>query len=343
VADVAGEQDEGEHSQSQDGVGGDLFEDVPRENPHFSDYNTNVKPLFVGAVCFAAAVLCFAASQSGSNSAGPNSAEPDTAKLERFMRRYYAWPTDTMIVTFSPFKAAVMPGFFETTVNAVPKSGRGERVSSDILVSGDGRFLLENPPVRVGTDPFREIREQIDLRNQPAFGSAVPRVTIVEFGDLQCSYCKQVVGVLRTDIPRDFGREVRVVFKNYPLPAEMHPWAWDAAAAGRCIYKQKNEAFWEFHDWAYEQQGKIGPPEQFRKAAAAFVVAKKLDSSKYAACLADPDTKADIERSSQEGRALHVTGTPAFFINGRKVEGSQSYGAMKAYIVSELEFLNGKP
>jgi protein-disulfide isomerase len=40
---------------------------------------------------------------------------------------------------------------------------------------------------------------------------------------------------------------------------------------------------------------------------------------------------------------LHVTGTPAFFINGRKVEGSQSYGAMKAYIVSELEFLNGKP
>jgi protein-disulfide isomerase len=292
----------------------------------------NVRTLFVGAVCFAAGVLCFAAYQSG----------PDTAKLERFMRRYYAWPTETMNVSLSAFKPATMPGFFEGTVVAFPKTGKGERVSQSILVSGDGRFLLENPPIRMEGDPFRDVRDQIDLRNQPAFGSAVPRVTIVEYGDLQCSYCKSVVSVLRGDIPKNYGREVRVIFKDYPLPAEMHPWAWDAAAAGRCMYKQKNETFWEYHDWAYEQQGKIGPPDQFRKAAAAFAASKKIDLPKYTACLADPDTKAEIVRSSEEGRALGVTGTPSFFINGRHVEGSQSYTAMRQFIVSELEFLNTK-
>ena len=323
-------------------MGRDFFEDVPRKNAHFSDYNTNVKSFLVGAVCFAAGLLCFAVYRDSRGMQSAAQSQPDPAKLERFLRRYYAWPAESMAVALTPFKAAGMPGFFETTVSAGPKSGRGERVSQAVLVSGDGRYMLENAPLRVDADPFREIREQIALRHQPAFGSAVPLVTIVEFGDLQCSYCKSVVGVLRTDIPRDYGREVRVVFKDYPLPAEMHPWAWDAAAAGRCIFKQKNETFWEYHDWAYDQQGKIGPPEQFRKAAAAFALAKKLDPTKYAACLADPDTKAEIVRSMEEARVLKVSGTPAFFINGRKVEGSQSYGAMRQYIVSELEFLNAK-
>ncbi len=191
-----------------------------------------------------------------------------------------------------------------------------------------------------GSDPFRENREQIDLRNQPAFGSAVPRVTIVEFGDLQCSYCKAVVSVLRQDIPRDYSRDVRIVFKDYPL-WEIHPWAWDAAAAGRCIYKQKAEAFWPYHDWAYDQQGRL-TPEQFKKAAIAFAQTLKLDTTKITACMADPDTRAEIERELQEGKAVKVTGTPSFFINGRHVEGSQSYSQMKQYINAELEYLNAK-
>lgn len=300
-----------------------------------------MKSLWIGVVCFAAGALSLAAFREVRTPAVVRAdSQPDTSKLERFMRRYYAWPTESIVMSLSPFKPSTMPGFFEATVVAFPKKGAGDRINQDIYVSGDGRFMLENAPLRLDADPFRETREQIDLRNHPGFGSVVPRVTIVEFGDLQCSYCKAVVNVLRTDIPRDYGREVRVIFKDYPL-FEIHPWAWDAAASGRCVFKQKPEAFWEYHDWAYEQQGKLNP-EQFKRAAASFVAGKHLDTAKYTACLADPDTRAEIERSLQEGRALKVTGTPAFFINGRKVEGSMAYSTMRQYIQSELEYLGGK-
>jgi protein-disulfide isomerase len=299
-----------------------------------------VKSILACSACFAAGVLCMAAFRGPINMKVSADGQPDPATLERFLRRYYAWPTEMLSLKVSPFKAATMPGLLSATVQAVPKAGKGEVETIDFQISTDGRFLLEKPPIRVEPDPFREVREQIDLRNQPAFGSAVPRVTIVEYGDLQCSYCKAVVTVVRQEIPREFGREVRIVFKDYPL-WEMHPWAWDAAAAGRCIYEQNADAFWPYHDWAYEQQGRFNP-DQFKKAAAAFAQGQKIDSAKYNACLVNPDTRAQIDRELQEGKAVGVTGTPSFYINGRHVEGSQSFSEMKRYITSELEYLNAK-
>ncbi len=297
----------------------------------------SVKPILTGAICFAAGILCFAAFRDLRDSRALAEGQPDPAKFERFLRRYYAWPAATVEVKVGPFKAGPMAGFVESKVTAGAKNSKAEPLSRDFLISNDGRFMLENAPLRIDGDPFQETREQIDIRNQPTFGSALPRVTIVEYGDLQCSYCKTVVSVLRNDIPRDYGREVRIIFKDFPL-YEIHPWAWDAAAAGRCIYKQKAETFWEYHDWAYDQQGRMNQ-EQFKKAAIAFAGTRKLDIGKMVSCMADPSTRAEVERSLQEGRALHVTGTPVFFINGRFVEGSQSYGAMRQYIEAELEFL----
>jgi protein-disulfide isomerase len=299
-----------------------------------------VRRFLTYAACFAAGLLCATACRGSLGTQAKADGQPDATQLERFLRRYYAWPADMVTLKISPFKAAAMPGFLTSTVEASPKEGKGDSVTQDFLISSDGRFLLENPPLRVDQDPFRETRDQIDMRNQPAFGSAVPRVTIVEFGDLQCSYCQSVVSVLRKDIPRDYSRDVRIVFKDYPL-WEIHPWAWDAAAAGRCIYKQKPEAFWPYHDWAYEQQGRLNA-EQFHRAAIAYAQTQKLDPAKVSECMGNPDTRADIERELQEGRALKVTGTPAFFINGRKVEGSQSYSQMKQYINSEIEYQNSK-
>jgi protein-disulfide isomerase len=321
-------------------MGGDLLKDVTREDSHYLDYNASVKSILACIACFAAGVLCVAVYRGPITVKVSADGQPDPATLERFLRRYYAWPSDMLTLKVSPFKAAAMPGFLSATVQAVPKAGKGEVETLDFQISADGRFLLKEAPIRVEPDPFREVREQIDLRNQPAFGSAVPRVTIVEYGDLQCSYCKAVVQVVRQDIPRDFGRDVRIVFKDYPL-WEIHPWAWDAAAAGRCIYKQKAEAFWPYHDWAYDQQGRL-TPDQFKKAAAAFAQQMKVDNAQFTACLANPDTRAEIERELQEGRAVGVTGTPSFFINGRHVEGSQPFSEMKRYINSELEFLNAK-
>ena len=298
-----------------------------------------MKTFLLGAFCFAAgmlAVSCY--HQTGTPVFADG--QPDPAKVERFLRHFYAWPADAVTVKIAPYKQAGVPGFLETTVDAGPKNGKGDAVTQGLLISADGRFLFESTPLRMDGDPFRGNRDQIDVRNQPSFGSPTPKITIVEYGDLQCSYCKAVVSVLRQDIPREFGRDVRIIFKDFPI-YEIHPWAWDAAASGRCIYKQNPATFWEYHDWAYDQQGRL-TPELYKKAVAGFAAAKKLDTTKLNACLADPETRMEIDRELQEAKALKVTGTPAFFINGRKVEGSQSFGAMKQFIQSELEYLNAK-
>src|SRR5258708_6433959 len=161
-----------------------------------------MRSFLLGAFCFAAGLLTVCGyRQAGARVAadGP----PDPVKGERFLRPFYAWPPDTVTPKIRPFKPPRMPGFLEKSVGATPKKG-GETISQAFIMSGDGRFLLERAPWRMDGDPFRDIRDQIDTRNQPWFGSPTPKVTIIEYGDLQCSYCKAVVGVLRQDIPREF-------------------------------------------------------------------------------------------------------------------------------------------
>ena len=81
-------------------------------------------------------------------------------------------------------------------------------------------------------------------------------MVLVLFSDFQCPYCKEEAKMLRANLLSAYPKQVRLYFKDLPLE-QIHPWAKPAAIAGRCVFKQNPTAFWDFHDWIFEQPGEI--------------------------------------------------------------------------------------
>jgi protein-disulfide isomerase len=102
------------------------------------------------------------------------------------------------------------------------------------------------------------------------------------------------------------------VYRNFPL--DFHANAPAAAYAAICAGDQDPQLFWEMHDWLFQNQGTWQDAQDaatiFRNQAAAL----GADAAKFDACIADPKTKAQVEKDLQDGAALGVRGTPAFFI-----------------------------
>jgi protein-disulfide isomerase len=161
---------------------------------------------------------------------------------------------------------------------------------------------------------------------RPSRGPARAPVEIIEFSDFQCPFCLRahptVAQVLST-----YGDRVRFVYRNYPLPN--HPNAWPAAEAAACAGEQGK--FWEYHDRLFDNQSKLGAADLKQHAAALA-----LDTAKFDACVDTHKYKGDIDADVTAGEEAGVSGTPAFFINGRQLDGAQPFEAFKHVIDEEL-------
>jgi len=261
---------------------------------------------------------------------------PDPLKVERFLRYYYNWPEAAVNVKLGEFKPSPIKGLFQTVVSLSDKAGQKVPAQITFFVSEDGKYVMEGPAVST-TDPFKEMRESIDLNKQPALGALLPKVTIVEYSDLQCGYCKQMSAVLR-DLLKEFGAQIRVYVKDYPLK-DIHSWAAEASVIGRCVFQQNEDVFWEYHDWAYEKQEQLNPND-LPKLARTFLAGKtKVDSARFEACMKGPEARAEVDRSVKEAQSLGINTTPTLFVNGRRLVGSLTLPALRQVILMELERL----
>ncbi len=168
----------------------------------------------------------------------------------------------------------------------------------------------------------------------PVRGKEAAPVTIIEFGDFQCPYCREAEGSLRAVMSK-YPDQVRLVFRNLPLPS-LHPNATVAAEAGVCAGHQG--MFWQMHDAMYEDQAALS--EYALKETARRL---GLSMEGFSACLADPATKQALETDRQAADELNVTGTPYFFINGRPLNGSVPVERFESVIADELHRLASKP
>lgn len=170
----------------------------------------------------------------------------------------------------------------------------------------------------------------------PARGAAKPVITVVEFSDLQCPYCKNAqptVNKLAADFP-----QVKFIFQNFPMPATMHPWAMKGAQYADCAAQANTAAFWKFIDAVFENQGGIALATADDKLTE-LATASGLDGKKIAACAATPATQARISKSMALGKSVGVLGTPTVFINGRELPGlgGMEYDQLKALMQFEIE------
>jgi protein-disulfide isomerase len=162
------------------------------------------------------------------------------------------------------------------------------------------KILLEPPRLEVATGDGQSLGPQ----NAP--------VTIVEFADFQCPYCKRAEETLKA-VQEKYGTKVRLVFMDYPLSFHAH--AMDAANAGRCAAEQGK--FWHYRDALFADQSKLGRDEL--KATAKRL---GLNSEQFSACLDENKYESVIKLSIAEGNTLNVRGTPTFFVDGRPLSGS---------------------
>jgi protein-disulfide isomerase len=182
-------------------------------------------------------------------------------------------------------------------------------------------------PSRPTPDPTAVYRVPID--GAPARGPADALVTIVAFSDFQCPFCSRVTPTLER-ILTEYGDDVRLVFRNNPLPFHVH--AQPAAEAALEAYAQRgDDAFWQMHDLLFANQTTLEREDLER-----FAGEVHLDMQRFRRAL-DQHTHAGAITADQDlARQLGATGTPSFFINGRNLRGAQPFESFQALIDTEL-------
>ncbi|HUJ94327.1 MAG TPA: thioredoxin domain-containing protein [Terriglobales bacterium] len=219
-------------------------------------------------------------------------------------------------------------------VEVLLSSGQGQQVQR-FYVTSDGKHAVVGDIIPFGEHPFAPVQESL-LKGMTGFalGPADAPVTIFEFSDLQCPYCKQAQPTIDKLIAEE--KNVRLVFQNFPLPA--HNWAAKGAYYADCVGQASmsqatNDAFWKFIHSAFESQTEITPDNADAKLTALADQAG-VKGSDIAACAAKPETAGRVQRSIALGRSVEVNGTPTLFINGRKVSnvGGVPYDVLKSLV-----------
>lgn len=169
----------------------------------------------------------------------------------------------------------------------------------------------------------------VSADDDPSVGPANAPITIVEFSDFQCPYCKLSVPLIKEILAKYPGKfweyhdKVKVVYRDYPGPN--HPHAPQAAEAAQCAGDQGK--FWEYHDRLFDRQAP-GTGWNFTELAKEI----GLNQDAFATCLNTGRYREEVAKDLHDGFKLGVTSTPTFFINGRPLVGARPFGEFQAVI-----------
>jgi len=208
------------------------------------------------------------------------------------------------------------------------KEGKGGvgRQNVPMLLTDDGNFLIISELIDTTINPLADIVNKISLVDVPLKGNKKATVTIVEYSDFQCPYCKRAADML-PKLLEEYKDKIRIVYKQFPLPN--HNWAKPASIASVCAYKQDNDKFWEYHDLIFSNQRKINLGNSEVKFNE-FAKQLGLDENKFQECIKSPTTRARVEREYNEAQIVGVNSTPSFYVNGMSVRGADLKGLKSA-------------
>jgi protein-disulfide isomerase len=181
------------------------------------------------------------------------------------------------------------------------------------------------PPRGNRPDPNRQYT--VATAGSPASASGKRKIEVIEFSDFQCPFCKRVNPTIKR-IEDEYGDDVRIVFKHMPL--SIHPAAKGAHAAAEAAHKQGK--FWAMHDLIFQDQRGLSNAKYL-----AYAKQIGLDIDRFQKDAKSSAVLSRVEADIAEAGKLGVTGTPAFFINGRFLSGAQPFESFKRLIDEELK------
>jgi protein-disulfide isomerase len=167
---------------------------------------------------------------------------------------------------------------------------------------------------------------KVDPGTAPSRGPKNAPLTLVVFSDFQCPFCGRIEPTI-SKLESDFPGKVRVVWKNFPL--SFHQNAKPAASAALAAGEQGK--FWEMHDKLFANQQSLD-----RASLEKYAQELKLDLGRFKAALDSNKFEAQIASDMKEGAAVDVSGTPATFVNGRKIGGAYPYETFRKVVDQEL-------
>lgn len=190
---------------------------------------------------------------------------------------------------------------------------------------------LLNPPSQTG--------RTVSIDDDPILGDANAVVTIVEFSDYQCEFCRIF---WKNTFPRlkqeyiDTGK-VRLVFRDFPQ--SIHPEAMRAAMAAECASDQGK--YWEYHDKVFSEQDRRGKEREVVRFKAddlkKWAAEIGLEATEFNQCLDSRKHRKEVDADRKAGEDAGVKGTPVFFINGRPLVGAYPFDAFQKIIEEELK------
>ncbi len=161
-------------------------------------------------------------------------------------------------------------------------------------------------------------------------------VTLVEFSDFECPYCRVLHPTIGQAL-EEFDGKVRFVYKHLPL--SFHPQAENAALASECANEQ--DKFMEYADILFEKQEEWSGTEGtslFKR----YATTARLNTKEFNICLDSQRYKEKVSSDAQEAQEFGISGTPGMFVGGQFLGGAAQYETLQAMIVSELEKVNGE-
>ncbi len=171
------------------------------------------------------------------------------------------------------------------------------------------------------------VRYKIPTEGFPSLGPADAPITIVEFGDFQCPYCRQWQQQTYQPLLNAYPGKIRIVYRDFPLTS-IHPNAMPAAEAAQCANEQN--AFWPYYDKLFSSD-KLGD-DVYKQYAQDL----GLDMNQFNECVSNHKYAQAIQTDSDFAVSTGVNSTPTFFINGLAIIGAQPIDVFKQVIDKEL-------
>ncbi len=174
---------------------------------------------------------------------------------------------------------------------------------------------------------------EVSEDDDPVKGDLSAPITIIEFSDFQCPYCAKFYTDTLPQLEQEYidTGKVKIVYRDFPL-TNIHPLATPAALAAECANEQ--DKFWEYHNILFEKQDEwVNIGEDKLKEYATEI---GLNEEQFNSCLDSEKYKDEVLADLDDGASAGVTGTPAFFVNGRMLSGAQPLSAFQSIIEEEL-------